>query len=146
MNALQHNIQAKGSNAYYYAHTTSSPTKKVFHNPPQKISVQTEVIERKTFSKPISNYIWYNGSAKRKLCLSFTLPELIAEEELKLDFEENSDFLNVFAKDHELRLGRLYANIDSVRAKVKPNDEGCKIVLFITKTEDSTWHDLLRTA
>ncbi|GKY91312.1 hypothetical protein MPSEU_000103400 [Mayamaea pseudoterrestris] len=150
--ALEENILAKGSNAYYFAHA-NKPTGPEWDGKeePRLLSrseshVGHRVTARSSFEYSKSNitsYAFLDGGKKVKLYIMLQgVGEKCTDSDIELDFTDSSLCLTVknYKPDEPqiLSFAKLAGEITTVSFRVKED----KIILTLLKAKDGEWHTI----
>lgn len=148
--ALEDNIERKGKNAYYFAHSHKATGPKWDGKPePKLLSRETSTIGHRSASTAtfdyhksnITTYAFMDDGPRVKLFISLEgVGEKCTEEDVALDFTDTSFCLivNNFKEEPQcLSFRKLTADITSATFRLKPD----KIVLTLKKAkEGEEWH------
>lgn len=152
--ALHQNINKKGENAYYHAHSREfeiPANAKIISGPglvtggsPEKLNqvdASTEIDMEKIVW--IKEYSWADADSKVKVyvpCEGLTDSSIV-----KADFDKRSVLLDIAGEPRrKLRLQRLNAEIDTEESKVRVELGKARVTLvLVKKKQDSVWRDLL---
>ena len=149
--ALRENIERKGKNAYYFAHS-NTPTGPEWDGKPNpkllgKSASSDDIVPR---TKPtfeyhksnITSYAFSDEGKSVKLYLSMDdVGEKCNEEDITLDWTESSFCLvlkNYKTEEQCLSFGRLTAKISGATYKLKQD----KIILTLKKEKEGIWHTI----
>ena len=142
--ALRDNINKKGSNAYYYAHS-SKINGPEWDGKEEPRLLSTSSTENGNISsrncKSIREYSWGDGKKIVTVYVDFEMATEVGEE--KLDVQTTADTVTFSitdfqGNDYKLYIDKLNAEIDSASIKVK---EG-QFKVLLKKKEESPWFNL----
>jgi hypothetical protein len=147
--ALQDNIEKKGKNAYYYAHSKTATGPK-WDGKPQPKLLSRQSSSNIEFKKPtfeysksnIQKYAFMDGEKSVKLYIDLEgVGEKCADEDVLLEHSSTSMRLVVNNYKEEplcLSFGKLTASIDSAVCKKKKD----RLIVTLTKSEEGVWHTI----
>eukprot|EP00931_Biecheleriopsis_adriatica_P004069 TRINITY_DN105792_c0_g1_i1.p1 TRINITY_DN105792_c0_g1~~TRINITY_DN105792_c0_g1_i1.p1 ORF type:complete len:188 (-),score=34.28 TRINITY_DN105792_c0_g1_i1:93-656(-) len=154
--ALRQNIEKKGENAYYYAHSRKfevPPDAKVVSGPglvtggaPVKIETESSSVDTSEKSKAIRNFSWADDGAKVKIYLQLPDGVLVDASQATCDFDSRSVSAQVVPKSgasHVFKMEPLKAEIVPEKSTFRTNIEKAKVTITLQKKKtDQTWYDL----
>jgi len=141
--ALAENIDRKGRNAYYYAHSHKADGP-VWDQKEEPRLLRSESITADkgaapaVVAAPITNYAWSDEDMKVKVYVDLPTIGELPKENITLDWSPSSFTLTVMdfnGGNLKLTYGKLFADVESVAFKQKPN----KIIVIINKAEERPW-------
>ena len=141
LSALQANIKAKGTNAYYYAHSHPTDPNLSWDGKNEPRLLKTAVASEEAVGpKPvtITSFSWGDEKAKVKVYLPMEGLEKLAKEDVVLDWTETSlELLVKFpGETHRLAIDDLFDKIVGAKVVKKPT----KLIMTLTKESDFGWH------
>ena len=149
--ALQANIEAKGKNAYYFAHSNTAKGPKWDGKAEPRLlssSVSSESSEKPQLKKAsfdihksnITSYAFSDEGKCVKLYITLQdVGEKCSDDDIILDWNDHSFNLvvNNYAEEEKcLSFGRLTAKITKATCRKKKD----RLVLTLTKEEEKEWH------
>lgn len=150
--ALQDNLERKGKNAYYFAHSHKA-TGPVWDGKPEPklLSKQESTMGHRFQSNStydytksnITSYAFLDDGAKVKLYINMdNVGEKCVEDDVSLDFSERSLSLQVSnykAEPQILSFARLTGDISSATYRIKKD----RLIVTLTKVEkEQEWHTI----
>jgi len=151
--ALQDNLERKGKNAYYFAHSHKANGPKWDGKPePKLLSKQESVVghrmsQNSTFDyskSNISKYAFLDDGGKVKLYIDMeNVGEKCCDDDVTLDFTERSlslEVLNAVPNQPQiLRFAKLTAEISDATFRMKKD----RLIVTLTKVDkDLEWHTI----
>lgn len=149
--ALQDNIERKGKNAYYFAHSHKATGPQWDGKAePRLLSREESTVGHQSKSNAtfdyrksnITTYAFLDDGKKVKLYLEMEgVGDKCTDDDVTLDYTESSFQLivNNYKDDPQcLCFGKLTANITKATYKIKEN----RILLTLTKAEEGEWHTI----
>lgn len=157
LSALRDNIESKGANAYYHAHSRKfeipedakivSGPGLVTGGPPVKLESEEQVVKEADRVINIKQYSWADCGAKVKVYVP--MDELVDGDEqlVQASFEATSFIIDIAKTPlpKRLRLDKLKAEIDAEGSKVKVEVAKKRLTVVLAKKRESTWYDLLKS-
>lgn len=145
--ALRDNIQRKGQNSYYYAHSKTVGEMKNYGGAPQKIATQSSSEDGAVASAPstptrvkksVAKYAWSDEG--KKVCVYLNLEGVgeLESESVQIISDNTSLKVSVIGlngDDYEFVLTKLYEEVSSVTMRKKKD----KIVLGLIKKTQVSW-------
>ncbi|CAE8680520.1 unnamed protein product, partial [Polarella glacialis] len=158
LSALRENIQKKGENAYYYAHSRKyevPPDAKVVSGPglvtggsPVKLSSEAPIIEKSEVrAEAIRDFSWADDGAKVKVYLQLPSGVLKDASQVTCDFESRSFTAQVAPVAGKVtnwvcKMEPLKGEIVPEQSSFRVNAEKGKVTVSLHKKKRDTWHDL----
>lgn len=149
--ALQDNIDRKGKNAYYFAHSHKATGPAWDGKPEPKLLARTEstvghlVSSKQSFDYSKSNittYAFLDDGMKVKLYIELEgVGEKCLEEDIALDYSESSFCIvinNYKPEPQCLSFGKLTAEITKATFRVKQD----RVIITLTKAKEGPWHTI----
>jgi CS domain len=144
-NALAANIESKGSNAYYYAHTNSSEgLRSTLGEAPRLLSVGESASSSSTRpSSTVSAFSWCDDGDAVKVYIDVPGAASLADADVSLSFSSPRSFevrVRMPSADLVFRRPKLFADIDEGASKVRRLRE--RVVVTLWKKSPILWYEL----
>mmetsp|Transcript_87440 Transcript_87440/g.255702 ORF Transcript_87440/g.255702 Transcript_87440/m.255702 type:complete len:287 (+) Transcript_87440:68-928(+) len=159
--ALQSNVDQKGENAYYYAHTRKFEVPehaKVISGPglitggaPVLIESGAMVVDATAEERTVwlKDYSWADAKGKVKVYIPVpegVLPAEGAEDLVEADYTTTQAELTIKSKPRQrLRIERLNAEIKADACSVRVEAHKSRVVLQLAKKRETTWYSLTKS-
>ena len=143
VSALRENIQKKGKNSYYYAHSREMDGPKWDGKEEPKLlnKGETSSFEPLRIAHTFTDYAWADGNKLVTVYLDFEKAEEVPDESITVNTTAESvtfSIDNFEGKDYKLFIDQLSAEVSGARYKKK---EGMFKIL-LTKLDVSPWFKL----
>lgn len=158
--ALQENVDKKGENAYYFAHTRKFEVPedaKVITGPGLITGGQPVLLEAGSAMSPdaeedrtvwLKDYSWADSKGKVKVYVPVPeglLPADGAEEIAEVDWQPMQVDLSIKAKlRHRLKIEKLNGELKVEECSIRVEAAKNRIVLQLAKKRDTTWYNLTK--
>ena len=139
--ALEDNIEQKGRNAYYYAHSHKADGPVWDKKPEPRLLKKVEPAggsESAVAAYPITDYSYSDEDSKVKLYVSMEGAGELSDDSIDLQFTRTSFSLTVLGyqgSNRKLSFPKLFADIENAVVKKKSN----KLIVVVTKAEEKDW-------
>lgn len=142
LSALRDSIARKGTNSYYYAHgpKIDGPVWDG-REEPRSLGVSSEASSSTSsvrLARSFDSYAWADEGRSIKIYIDFEGAADVADEHITLTTSALS--VEFWIRDRKLLLSPLHAEVASATYKKKD----ASFVLTIKKSEEVTWHSLLK--
>mmetsp|Transcript_17252 Transcript_17252/g.28846 ORF Transcript_17252/g.28846 Transcript_17252/m.28846 type:complete len:163 (-) Transcript_17252:224-712(-) len=146
LSALKENLQRKGKNAYYYAHSHGADGPEWDGKEEPRLLSVSETTKppedqiRKKVATPIDSYGWSDGKKTVKILVDFENAIDLPDEHISLITTEVSvDFrITKDGKDYGLTISPLNESIESASFRKKDS----RVDIILKKKDAITWHEL----
>mmetsp|Transcript_93603 Transcript_93603/g.166538 ORF Transcript_93603/g.166538 Transcript_93603/m.166538 type:complete len:187 (-) Transcript_93603:21-581(-) len=154
--ALRQNIETKGENAYYYAHSRKfevpadakviSGPGLVTGGPPVKLEAEAAILASERRTEAIRNFSWADDGAKVKVYLQLPDGVLRDPSQVTCDFEPRSFHAQVAPQKqgatYSCKVEPLKADIVPEKSSIRASVDKGKVTVTLQKKTDSPWHEL----